>query len=143
MFKELFIESKMSDVQKRFAKDGEVQIITADGIWVLVDEIEKNIAYGIDNHDNEVEINLTKDKYNIAEKVLVEGDIENIAKAVKGKSLFDMDKPLKKAGFKTTSMGYTAIKVTKGSNSWYIASEKNAEAGEDDIIQDGYVIGEA
>ena len=69
------------------------------------------------------------------------GDIEKIAAAIKGKSLFDMDKPLKKAGFKTTSMGYSAIKVTKGSTSWYIASEKNAEAGKDDIVQDGYVIG--
>ena len=69
-------------------------------------------------------------------------DIENIAKAIKGKSLFDMDKPLKKAGFKTTSMGYSALKVTKGSKSWYIASEKNAEAGDNDIIQDGYIIGE-
>lgn len=71
-----------------------------------------------------------------------ESDIEKIAKAVKGKGLFDMDKPLKAAGFKTTSMGYSTLKVTKGSKTWYIASEKNAEAGDNDIIQDGFIIGE-
>ena len=73
---------------------------------------------------------------------ITEGDIEKIAQAIKGKGLFDMDKPLKKAGFKTTSMGYRALKVTKGSKTWFIASEKNADAGDNDIIQDGYVIGE-
>lgn len=67
--------------------------------------------------------------------------LQTIAKAVKGYGLFDMDKPLKKAGFKTTSMGYSALKVTKGSKSYMIASEKNADAGDSDIVQDGMVIG--
>lgn len=69
-------------------------------------------------------------------------DIQKIAQAIKGKSLFSMDAPLKQAGFKTTSMGYSVLKVTKGSKSWYISSEKNADAGPGDIVQDGYVIGE-
>ena len=68
-------------------------------------------------------------------------NLTKIAQAVKGKSLFDMDKPLKKAGFKTTSYGYSALKVTKGSNSYMITSTKNADAGDGDITQDGYVIG--
>ena len=147
MFRELFTEAgkafsevskgSITAVQKLFAKNGAVTIMTASGKEVIIDEIEKNIGYGMDSTDNEVEVNLTKDKYSIVES----SDIQNIAAAIKGKSLFDMDKPLKKAGFKTTSMGYSAIKVTKGSSSWYIASEKNAEAGSDDIVQDGYVIG--
>jgi len=64
-----------------------------------------------------------------------------IAQAIKGTDLFDMSTPLKKAGFKTKAMGYTALKVTKGKDEYMIASEKNADAGEGDITQDGYVIG--
>ncbi len=77
-------------------------------------------------------------------KDLIESDanLEAIAKAVKGtKGLFSMDKPLKKAGFKTTPMGYSFLKVQKGKDSYMIGSVKNADAGDGDIIQDGYVIG--
>ena len=74
---------------------------------------------------------------------LAEGSdtINKIAQAIKGTDLFGMEKPLKKAGFKTSFMGYSVLKVTKGSETFYIASEKNAEPGSNDIIQDGYVIG--
>ncbi len=64
-----------------------------------------------------------------------------IAQAIKGFSLFDMSKPLKKAGFKTDAMGYRALMVIKGKDEYMIASVENADAGEGDIIQDGYVIG--
>lgn len=64
-----------------------------------------------------------------------------IAAAIKGTDLFSMDKPLKKAGFKTSFLGYSVLKVTKGSSEYWIASEKNATAGTNDIVQDGYVIG--
>ena len=74
-------------------------------------------------------------------EIFEDATLQAIATAVKGKGLFDMDKPLKKAGFKTTSMGYSALKVTKGSKSYMIASEKNTEAGPGDIVQDGMVIG--
>ncbi len=64
-----------------------------------------------------------------------------IAQAIKGESLFDMEAPLKRAGFKTSFLGYSVLKVSKGSNTYMIASEKNAEPGANDIVQDGYVIG--
>ncbi|MCD6435626.1 MAG: hypothetical protein J7L15_04495 [Clostridiales bacterium] len=75
------------------------------------------------------------------EEINEDANLSIIAQAIKGKGLFDMDKPLKQAGFKTTSMGYTALKVTKGSKNYMIASEKNAEPGDGDIVQDGIVIG--
>ena len=77
----------------------------------------------------------------ILEQEIKDTNLQKIAQVVKGLGLFDMDRPLKKAGFKTTSMGYSALKVSKGSKSYMIASEKNAEAGPGDIIQDGMIIG--
>ena len=78
-----------------------------------------------------------------AENVEVNEGVEDVAKAIKGKSLFDMDKPLKAAGYKTSFMGSRVLKATKKGESFMIASEKNAEAGDGDITQDGYVIGKA
>ncbi|MCD6435623.1 MAG: hypothetical protein J7L15_04480 [Clostridiales bacterium] len=78
----------------------------------------------------------------MSKEINEDANLSIIAQAIKGKGLFDMDKPLKQAGFKTTSMGYsasTALKVTKGSKNYMIAFEKNAEPG--DIVQDGIVIG--
>ena len=72
-----------------------------------------------------------------------QGMEQEIADIIKGLTLFDMEKPLKKRGFKVVSMGYSVLKATKKGSSYYIASEKNSEAGEGDIVQDGYVIGAA
>ena len=80
-------------------------------------------------------------------KELFEAEInegaQDVANIIKGKSLFDMDKPLKKAGYKTSFMGSSVLKATKKGESFMIASEKNAEAGDGDVVQDGYVIGKA
>lgn len=67
--------------------------------------------------------------------------LTKIAKAIKGENLFDMEAPLKRAGFKTSYLGYSVLQVQKGSSKYWITSEKNAEAGDNDIIQDGYIIG--
>ena len=77
------------------------------------------------------------------ENVEVNEGAQDVANIIKGKSLFDMDKPLKKAGYKTDFMGMGFLKATKKGESFLIASEKNAEAGKGDVVQDGYVIGKS
>ncbi len=71
MFKEFLKESSntsIKELKKRLKKDGYVMIINSDDIVISVDEIDGDTAYGMDQWDNDVEIDLKKDKYSIDEK---------------------------------------------------------------------------
>ena len=70
MFKEIFIESQsdLKDALKEIKKNGEVHIIMGDtDIWGNISDIENGIGYGLDQFDNDFEINLKKDRFEIVE----------------------------------------------------------------------------
>jgi len=72
MFKELFIEtakgSSIKDLQKVIKKDGQVMVITGSkDLMVVIDSIEDGTAYGLDQFDKDVEIDLNKEKVTISE----------------------------------------------------------------------------
>ena len=66
-FKDLIEVSKVKikDLQKIIKKDGQVMIITQDDIVVAIDDIDGDMGYGLDQFDNDVEINLKKDKFRL------------------------------------------------------------------------------
>ncbi len=77
-FKEYTNESKnsMKTAEKILKKYGEVHItITSTDTWANIDDIIDGIGYGIDQFDNDIEIDLSKDKYQIVERNLVESKI--------------------------------------------------------------------
>ena len=74
MFKELFTGlneakgSSIKDLQKVIKKQGQVMVITGGtDIMVVIDSIEDGYAYGLDQFDNDVEIDLKKEKVTISE----------------------------------------------------------------------------
>ena len=70
-FKKYITESKtdsLKDAEKELKKKGEVHIILrSTDTWANIDDIQDGIGYGIDQFDNDIEINLVKDKYQIVE----------------------------------------------------------------------------
>jgi len=64
MFKELF-ESQLKDVKAIFKKKGQVDIINDKDLWITIDDIEGDIGLGMDQFENDVEINLKKDNYDL------------------------------------------------------------------------------
>ena len=64
MFKELF-ESQLKDVKAIFKKKGQVDIINDKDLWITIDDIEGDIGLGMDQFENDVEINLKKDSYDL------------------------------------------------------------------------------
>jgi hypothetical protein len=68
-FKELFeSQPTVKELKKILKKEGQVDVILlGTDIWVAVDEIDGDMAYGIDQFDKDVEINLKKEKVKLAE----------------------------------------------------------------------------
>ena len=71
MFKELFEKQKTISAKEltNLVKKGDVPvIIQGQDIWVNIDSVEDGIAYGIDQFDDDREIDLSKETVRLAEK---------------------------------------------------------------------------
>ena len=67
MFKEIFEGASIKDLKKAMKKDGQVMVITGStDLMVVIDDIEGKYAYGMDQFDNDVEIDLNKETVTIA-----------------------------------------------------------------------------
>ncbi len=69
-FKDI-IEAKNSkdairNLEKILKKDGQIEIIDDRKLWVLIDDIVDGIGYGLDQFDNDIEIDLARDDYRLA-----------------------------------------------------------------------------
>jgi len=69
MFKELFEgKSTLKDAMKVYKKKGEVNIIMGStDTWGNISDIEDGIGYGINQFDDDFEIDLKKDSFEIVE----------------------------------------------------------------------------
>ncbi len=67
-FKELFeAKNSIKNLEKMLKKDGQIEIIDDRKLWVIIDDIVDGIGYGLDQFDNDVEIDFSKDTYRLVD----------------------------------------------------------------------------